>query len=136
MNSRASLRREKRAILGAWYCSLRICLLRRNASDAPSTEGRLSWCSLPVPKQPVGDAEESFDFRRSLGRGGTWQSARFRTLRFSFRYGFYASMPASPRRQLAPAGLLVKADSEGSLADNFMRKKSISGMYPTQACIA
>ena len=35
-----------------------------------------------------GEPEEICDFRRSLGQGGTWQSARFRILRFSFRCGF------------------------------------------------
>jgi len=44
-----------------------------------------------------GEPEESLAFRRSLGQGGTWQSARFRILRFSFRCGFYAAMLASPR---------------------------------------
>jgi len=46
-----------------------------------------------------GEPKEICDFRRSLGQGGTWQSARFRILRFSFRCGFvfYAAMPASPR---------------------------------------
>ena len=58
---------------------------------------RLSWCSLPVPKQSVGSLKESLDFRRSLGQGGTWQSARFTILRFSFRCGFYAAVPARPR---------------------------------------
>lgn len=47
---------------------------------------RLSWCSLPVPKQSVGSLGRVL--RRSLGQGETWQSARFRILRFSFRCGF------------------------------------------------
>ena len=58
---------------------------------------RLSWCSLPVPKQSVGSLRKSCDFRRSLGQGRTWQSARFTILRFSFRCDFYAAMPAMPR---------------------------------------
>jgi hypothetical protein len=49
------------------------------------------------PETVSGEPEESFDFRRSLGQGGTWQSARFRILRFSFRCGFYAAIPASSR---------------------------------------
>jgi len=47
------------------------------------------------PKTVSGEPEESFDFHRSLGQGGTWQSARFTILRFSFRCGFYAAMPAN-----------------------------------------
>ena len=48
---------------------------------------KIELCSLPVPKQSVGSLRK-FDFRRSLGQGGTWQSARFTILRFSFRCGF------------------------------------------------
>jgi hypothetical protein len=49
------------------------------------------------PETVSGEPKESFDFRRSLGQGGTWQPARFTILRFSFRCGFYAAMPARPR---------------------------------------
>jgi len=49
------------------------------------------------PETVSGEPKESLDFRRSLGQGGTWQPARFTILRFSFRCGFYAAMPASPR---------------------------------------
>jgi len=40
------------------------------------------------PKTVSGEPQESFDFHRSLGQGGTWQSARFTILRFSFRWVF------------------------------------------------
>jgi hypothetical protein len=47
------------------------------------------------PETVSGEPQESFNLRRSLGTaGGTWQSARFTILRFSFRCGFYAAMPA------------------------------------------
>lgn len=46
------------------------------------------------------------------------------------------SAMAAHARQLAPAGLLIKADSKCSLADHFVGKKSIGGMYPAQASIA
>jgi hypothetical protein len=59
---------------------------------------RLSWCSLPVPKQSVESLKRVFNLRRSLGAaGGTWQSARSTILSFSFRCGFYAAVPANTR---------------------------------------
>jgi hypothetical protein len=48
------------------------------------------------PETVSGEPKESY-FCRSLGQGGTWQPARFTILRFSFRCGFYAAMPAIPR---------------------------------------
>jgi hypothetical protein len=58
------------------------------------------------PKTVSGEPEESFDFHRSLGQGGTWRPARFTILRFSFRCGF---MPQC-RRTLAPVQSLAARD--------------------------
>ena len=52
------------------------------------------------PETVSGEPEESFDFRRSLGQGGTWQSARFTILRFSFRCGFLCRNAGEPSHRL------------------------------------
>ena len=56
-----------------------------------------------------GELEESFDFSRSLGQGGTWQSARFTILRLSFRCGFVFFMPQC-RRARVPVQSLAAPD--------------------------
>jgi hypothetical protein len=52
------------------------------ARVGPSQKIELMFSASPetVREEP----KESFDFRRSLGQGGTWQSARFTISRFSW----------------------------------------------------
>ena len=67
--------------LGWWFLHLAEPDIHLQSETPKSPHRRLSWCSLPVPKQYEESLQSLYSFAQSA-IGGTWQSAHRKILMF------------------------------------------------------